>query len=122
VHTARRITRQAGLATAVLALAAPTAGATAPDHIDRMQPAQPAPPTLVSGPQASPDISDYAQGRTPGEQPAVQVVRVTREVATSRGFDWDSAGIGAGVVIGIVLVGVGGLMTIARMRRPARVA
>jgi hypothetical protein len=113
VHIARRITRQAGLATAVLALAAPAAGAAAPDHVDRMQP----------GPQASPDISDYAQGRTPGEQPAVRVVRVTREVATSRGFDWNSAGVGAGVTVGIVLVGAGGFMTMTRARRlPARVA
>jgi hypothetical protein len=113
VHTARRITSQAALATAVLALAAPVAGAAAPDHVDRVQP----------GPQASPDISDYAQGRTPGEQPAVQVVRVTREVATTRGFDWDSAGIGAGAAVGIVLVGAGGFMTIARVRRlPARLA
>jgi hypothetical protein len=96
VHTARRITRKAGLATAVLALAAPTAGA--------------------AGPQASPDISDYAQGRTPGEQPAVEVVRVTREVATPRGFDWDSAGVGAGVAVGIVLVGGGGLLAATHRR------
>jgi hypothetical protein len=96
VHTARGITRQAALATAILALAAPTAGAAAP--------------------QASPDISDYAQGRTPGKQPAVQVVRVTREVAAPRGFDWDSAGIGAGVAVGIVLVGGGGLLAVTRRR------
>jgi hypothetical protein len=38
--------------------------------------------------------------------------------ASSGGFGWDDAGIGAGLVLGVLLVGAASLVTIRRGRRP----
>jgi hypothetical protein len=60
-----------------------------------------------------PDTRDGAEGRGLETAPIVEFV----EVAETNGFDWADAGLGAAAGIGLVLVGVGGAMTSARLRR-----
>ena len=43
---------------------------------------------------------------------------VTSQPASTGGFGWDDAGIGAGIVLGTLLVGTAGVVTIRRNRRP----
>jgi hypothetical protein len=59
-----------------------------------------------------PDRRDTVPGVT-GTAPATEFVRVSAD----GGFDWADAGIGAAAAIGIVLIGAGGALGAARMRR-----
>ena len=43
---------------------------------------------------------------------------LTSQPASTGGFGWDDAGIGAGLVFGVLLVGAASLVTIRRNRRP----
>jgi hypothetical protein len=43
---------------------------------------------------------------------------LTSQPASTGGFGWDDAGIGAGIVLGTLLVGTAGVVTIRRNRRP----
>jgi hypothetical protein len=61
----------------------------------------------------SPDTRDSAAGRGLENAPVVEFV----EVAGPNGFDWSDAGLGAAAGIGLVLVGAGGAITTARLRR-----
>jgi hypothetical protein len=87
------ITRTAGLALAIAALAAPSALASNP------------PQNLVS-----PDAQDAAAGRGTFSAPEVTVVKVPT-VATDNGSDggiqWTDAGIGAGGMLGIIALAGG---------------
>jgi hypothetical protein len=69
----------------------------------------------------SPDARDAAAGRLPGGSDVV-VVSAPGPVATSPGgFDWRAAAIGAGVAIGLVLIGTSAVLLLRR-RRPIQVA
>ncbi len=133
-----RIIRSAGLA---LALAAFTAPATAAplDLREPVSPAAfPAPPTsasqdlrnadsrdpapvVASASQdlRSPDTVDAAAGRGTFSAPEVTVVKVPGPPAPAStsggGLDWTDAGIGAGGILAVVLVALGG--TIAVLHR-----
>jgi hypothetical protein len=63
----------------------------------------------------SPDTRDAAR---PGSvnSPDVRVVKVTEPSPASRGIDWGDAGIGAGGVLGLTMLGVGGALIIAQRR------
>lgn len=61
----------------------------------------------------SPDTRDSVAGRGLETAPIVEFV----EVAQPSGFDWADAGLGAAAGIGLVLVGAGGAITTARLRR-----
>jgi hypothetical protein len=90
--SSHRITRTAGLALSIAALAAPTALASN------------TPPTLQS-----PDAQDAAAGRGTYSAPEVTVVKVP-VVATddrSDGFQWTDAGIGAGGMLGVIVLAGG---------------
>jgi len=65
-----------------------------------------------------PDTHDSALGRGAEVAPVVEFV----DVPGRDGFDWTDAALGAATGIGIMLVGAGGAMTTARLRRrPASV-
>jgi hypothetical protein len=62
----------------------------------------------------SPDVRDAAQERGTASTPQIVVMKVSRpQVSGSGGFDWADAGIGAGAVFGLVLLGVGAALVVA---------
>jgi hypothetical protein len=105
--SSHRITHTAGLALSIAALAAPSALAYN------------TPQNLVS-----PDARDAAAGRGSFSAPEVTVVKVP-EVATDNGngggIQWTDAGIGAGGMLGIVVLagGTAALITHRPRRRTA---
>jgi hypothetical protein len=104
--SSHRITRTAGVALSIAALAAPSALASTPQTL------------------ASPDAQDAAAGRGTFSAPEVTVIKVP-EVATDNGnaggIQWTDAGIGAGGMLGIVVLagGTAALVTHRPRRRAA---
>jgi hypothetical protein len=71
----------------------------------------------------SPDARDAAAGRGTFSAPEVTVVRITEPApSASGGLDWGDAGIGAGSLLGLILVGVGGTMFLLHRRHGAKPA
>ncbi|HET6551612.1 MAG TPA: hypothetical protein VFG79_24300 [Solirubrobacter sp.] len=75
----------------------------------------------------SPDARDAADGRGTFTAPDVTVVSVPRTAPTSSGIDWADVGIGAGGVLGVALLALGGAVAVAvhrgrGARKPARIA
>jgi hypothetical protein len=72
----------------------------------------------------SPDTRDAAIGRGTWSVPDVTVVRLPQPspVVAERGIDWADAGIGAGTLFGVMLVGLGGAMAVVHRRRTAAAA
>ena len=116
-----RITRSAALGLTLAALAASTASAVpadlrSPDARDAARTAEAA----TGGPRQdlrSPDARDLAAGRGTFSAPEVTVVKVSEPAPaapTAGGLDWTDAGIGAGGMLGLVLIGVGGTLVIMR--------
>jgi hypothetical protein len=89
-----------------------------PDAGDAGSVASPVPQDL-----RSPDASDAADGRGTFSAPEVTVVRVSEPTpSSSGGLDWGDAGIGAGSLLGLILVGLGGTLFVLHRRhidRPA---
>jgi hypothetical protein len=119
----RRITRSAALGLTLAALAAPAASAQqdlrSPDARDAARAAESQPVQDLR----SPDTRDLAAGRGTFSAPEVTVVKVSEPVPSSDGgLDWADAGIGAGGMLGLVLVGIGGAFMVARRMhaRPGR--
>jgi len=84
---------------------------------------------LVTGAVAAPVASARFDLNPPPSQPtaATQVVSSPPQPVTvvkSSGFDWADAGIGAGAVVALVLVGLGASLTVGHRRQlhssPAR--
>jgi hypothetical protein len=132
----RSLTRSAGIALAITALGASSAAAVpadlrTPDAVDAGQPAvvqstptdlrtpdakdSSNPATAAGGDLRSPDAIDYGQGRGTFSAPEVTVVEVT-EPPVATGFDWGDAGIGAGGLLGLVLIALGGMLAITHHR------
>ena len=89
--SSHRITRAAGLALSIAALAAPSASASNP------------PPTLMS-----PDAQDAAAGRGTYSAPEVTVIKVPAAGTDgSGGFQWTDAGVGAGGMLGLIVLAGG---------------
>jgi hypothetical protein len=65
----------------------------------------------------SPDTRDAAEGRGTFNAPDVAVVKVPQTAPSSSGFEWDDAGIGAGIVFGLMLLTAGGTVAVVRQRR-----
>ena len=112
-----RLTRLAALTLVVAAVAAPTASGRPADLRSSAVPSE------QRQDLRSPDAVDAAAGRGTSSAPDVVVVTVkepqTQPVADS--IDWADAGIGAGAIIGLSLVLLGGgLLTV--QRRHARAA
>lgn len=113
-----RLTRSVALGLALAALAAPAAGA---------RPAQDPDAAEASGPAQDirmPDSRDYAAGRGTYNSPDVIVVEAEpqSQAAPADGLDWVDAGIGAGSLLGLSLIGLGGGLYVAHRRRTAPTA
>jgi hypothetical protein len=68
----------------------------------------------------SPDARDAADGRGTWSAPRVTVVKAPQSTGTSSGFDWGDAGIGAGAVAALILLGLGGGLVSTHRRRGGR--
>jgi hypothetical protein len=142
--TTHRITRIAAVALAIAAAAAPAAAARPVDGPadwklpQDFQTADTQAPTAVTSrglyepmrpdeqPQPpqdlrSPDTVDYANGRGTYNSPEVVVVGAPAPVAqpTAGGVDWEDVGIGAGGLLGLSLIALGGGLVVVH-RRGAR--
>jgi hypothetical protein len=119
-------------ATAALAAIAPTGALAQPMH-DAATPAS----ARVDGAAAagaqtrqdlrSPDARDAAAGRGTYNSPQVVVVKVPQpspaaapEPSSAGGIDWADAGMGAGSLLGLSLIGLGGALVVVHRRRAAR--
>jgi hypothetical protein len=81
-------------------------------------PAYPSPePTGSAQDLRSPDTRDAAEGRGTFNAPDVAVVKVPQTAPSSSGFEWDDAGIGAGIVFGLMLLTAGATVAVVRQRR-----
>jgi hypothetical protein len=61
------------------------------------------------------DARDAADGRGAQNTSEVMVVEVPQPMPAS-GLDWGDAGIGAGGLLGLMLLGLGGTLVVARRR------
>ncbi len=134
-----RLTRAGAVALAIAAAAAPTAvakpvdasadyklpqGFQTPDTRDAqiqrgiyepMRPEdQPQPPQDLR----MPDTVDYANGRGTYNAPEVVVVEAPKPAPApaADGMDWADIGLGAGTVMGLSLIAVGGTLLVVRRR------
>ena len=118
----RHLIHIATIGLAVVAVAAPVAAAQqdlrSPDAADAANTALTRAHDQQAQDYRSPDVQDTAQGRGTFTAPSVTVVRVAEPVGTgSGGFDWGDAGIGAGGVLALVLIAVGGVLMVTHRRR-----
>jgi hypothetical protein len=82
---------------------------------------QPQPPQDLR----SPDTVDFADGRGTYNSPEVVVVDVPKPESapvSAGGIDWADAGLGAGSLLGITLIGLGGALFIVHRRGTRRLA
>ncbi len=97
----KRITRTAALGLVLAAVAAPAAGAQQDIR--------------------NPDTIDAAAGRGTEHSPDVMVVRLPVQTpstaASAEGLDWQDAGIGAGGLLALGLIGLGGTLLVVHHRR-----
>jgi hypothetical protein len=63
----------------------------------------------------TPDAVDHGLGRGTFSAPDVTVVKVV-DPPPATGFDWGDAGIGAGGLLGLILVGLGGTLVVSHRR------
>jgi hypothetical protein len=137
-----RFTRSIGLGMTIAALGASTAGAEpsdlrTPDAIAAGQektaqytPSDVRTPDSVSAGKPSttepvvdmrtPDGRDHGQGRGTYSAPEVTVVKLVDPAPTGSGFDWGDAGIGAGGLLGLILLGLGGTAAVAHRKATPR--
>jgi hypothetical protein len=117
-----RLARSAALGLALAALAASTASANTVDLRSRAGTSSLAGTTSAAPRQdlRSPDTRDYAEGRGTFSAPEVTVVKVTEPAPPSAGIDWGDASIGAGSMLGLILLALGsGLAVVHRRGRSA---
>ena len=64
----------------------------------------------------TPDAKDHGEGRGTYSAPDVTVVKVVDPQPAGTGFDWGDAGIGAGGLLGLALIAIGGTAAVAHRR------
>jgi hypothetical protein len=65
----------------------------------------------------SPDARDAGEGRGTYTAPDIMVVKVPEPVPADDGIDWADAGIGAGGLLGLMLLGLGGSLAVVHRRQ-----
>ncbi len=133
----RRLTRSTAVGLAIAAFAAPTALADphAADTHARAEAAQKqdlrSPDTrdaartsslagTTSTPRQdlrSPDTRDDSEGRGTHTAPNVMIVKVPEPAPADGSIDWGDAGIGAGGLLGLVLLAAGGSLAVVHRRQ-----
>jgi hypothetical protein len=117
-----RLTRSAALGLAVVALAAPTAAAQSQD-LRSPDARDSTPAARIVQDLRTPDTRDAAAGRPVNAgmpTPSVNMVAPTPPVqSTDPGFDWGDAGIGAGILLALILLGLGSTLAVVHRRHGA---
>jgi hypothetical protein len=126
----RRLTRSTAVGLVLAALAAPTALADphAADTHARAEAAQKqdlrSPDTREAATRAepkqdlrSPDTRDAGEGRGTYTAPNVMIVKVREPVPAQAGIDWADVSIGAGGLLGLILLGLGGSLAVVHRRK-----
>lgn len=108
----RRLTRSTAVGLALAAVAAPTALAD-PYAADMHASAE----ATQSQDLRSPDARDAVDGRGTHTAPNVMIVKVPEPAPPDGGIDWADAGIGAGGLLGLVLVAAGGSLAVVHRRQ-----
>ena len=108
---------RSGRAAALLAVSALAVPATAAAQQDLRNPDTRDAAAQTSAPQdlRSPDARDAAEGRGTFSAPDVEVVKVAGPSADA-GFDWGDAGIGAGSIAILAMLGLGSALLVAHRR------
>jgi hypothetical protein len=116
----KRLTHSAALGLALAALAVPAASASQdlrnPDQVTPSELVAPAPRQDLR----SPDAIDAAAGRGTDASPDVMVVKVpveTPSASPADGLDWQDAGVGAGALFALGMIGLGGTLLVVHHRR-----
>jgi hypothetical protein len=116
IHQHHRIATAAALALALAASIAPAASAD-PHPLTR---AETAIANTPDRPPATPaTCGDVCSGHGYGNVDVVALsprVRPTPTAAPNAGLDWGDAGVGAGGMLALILIGTGGALTVARRR------
>jgi hypothetical protein len=126
----KRITQSAALGLVLAAGAAPASGAQQeirmPDQIapsPEMRQEYVAPATDERQDFRHPDTIDAAAGRGTDSSPDVVVVKIPAQAPSAAvsadGLDWQDAGIGAGGLLALGLIGLGGTLLVVHHRRGA---
>jgi hypothetical protein len=68
----------------------------------------------------SPDSRDAADGRGTFNAPDVTVVKVPQSAPSTSGIDWEDAALGAGIVLGLTLLGLTGAFAVVHRRQAGR--
>jgi hypothetical protein len=118
-----RLARSAALGLALAALAASTASANtvdlrSPDARDAARSAD-ARQVQPRRDLRSPDTRDLAEGRGTFNSPEVTVVKVAEPAPPRAGIDWGDAGIGAGSMLGLILLALGSTLAVVHRRQSA---
>jgi hypothetical protein len=115
-----RLTRFTAVGLALAALVAPTAGAQqdlrGADARDAAQAAEARQDQRLQDLRSG-DARDAAEGRGTFNAPEVTVVKVTEAAPAHGGLDWGDAGIGAGGLLGLMLLGLGGALAVVHHRQ-----
>ena len=119
-----RLTRFTAVGLALAALVAPTAGAQqdlrGADARDAAQAAEARQDQRLQDLRSA-DARDAAEGRGTFKAPEVTVVKVTEASPASGGLDWGDAGIGAGGLLALILLGLGGALAVGHHRQRGHV-
>jgi hypothetical protein len=115
-----RLTRSAALGLALAAVAAPTAAAQqdlrSPDARDAARAAE-AQQEQPRQDLRAPDTRDAARGVGTFSAPDVIVVKLVEPASPSGGLDWGDAGIGAGGLLGLILLATGSALAVMDRRQ-----
>jgi hypothetical protein len=92
-----------------------------PDAKDAADAAATAPQSDAGTDARSPDAKDAADGRNTAAAPEVVVLKAA-DPPPAGGFDVSDAGIGAGALLGVILLGLGGALLVTHRRHGHRPA
>lgn len=111
-----RVGRSVALGLTFAALAASTAAAR-PADLRSPDTRDAAPTAQVRQDLRSPDVRDAAAGRGTFNAPEVTVVKLPRPAPVADdAIDWGAAGIGAGSLLGLIVLGAGGAAAVVHRR------
>jgi hypothetical protein len=116
-----RITHTAAVALAIAAAGAPIASADPAPYRDGYEPIT----AEARQDLRHPDTRDYAEGRGSYNSPDVVVIdspAPAAEPTSTGGVDWADVGIGAGGVLAVSLIGLGGALAVVHRRGTRQLA
>ena len=112
----RGITRSTVVGLAIAAFAAPTALAV-PLDLRTAETVEARAAVEHEQDLRSPDARDAGEGRGTYTAPNVMIVKVPEPVQAGGGIDWAGVGIGAGGLLGLMMLGLGGSLAVVHRRQ-----